>query len=253
MVARIAKRLSSNDWWSTQSTAFGLLAVSRLAEKSQLGKGMSYALTLNGKRTEKFSERAISRIDLPVPDGKASVKIENTGKALLYARLVRTGTPLAGQEKASSSGLGLSVSYTLMDGTSIDPARIEQGTDFMAVVNVTHPGVSNGYQQLALSQLFPSGWEIATHGSKARWQERHKAPSPIRTSATTVCSPTSTCGAGKRTPTACCSTPATPGGTTCRARCARPCTTIRSTRGAWAAGWRWWRRAVRWRPSHRSG
>ena len=160
VVARIAKRLSSNDWWSTQSTAFGLLAVSRLAEKSQLGKGMSYALTINGKRTEKFSERAISRIDLPVPDGKSTVRIENTGKNLLYARLVRTGTPLAGKENPISSGLGLAVEYTLMDGTSIDPARIEQGTDFVAVVNVTHPGVSNGYQQLALSQLFPSGWEI---------------------------------------------------------------------------------------------
>jgi uncharacterized protein YfaS (alpha-2-macroglobulin family) len=52
------------------------------------------------------------------------------------------------------------VSYNLMDGTPVDPRRIEQGTDFMAVVTIAHPGVVNGYQQLALSQLFPSGWEI---------------------------------------------------------------------------------------------
>lgn len=160
VVQRIAKKLSGGDWWSTQSTAFGLLAVSRLAEKSQLGNGMSYTLTINGKAQEKFSERAISRVDLPVPDGRTSVKVENTGKALLYARLVRTGTPLAGQEKPSSNSLTMSVEYTLMDGTRIDPARIEQGTDFVAVVTVTHPGVVEGYQQLALSQLFPSGWEI---------------------------------------------------------------------------------------------
>ncbi|MBK9175740.1 MAG: hypothetical protein IPM46_05260, partial [Flavobacteriales bacterium] len=160
VVQRIAKRLSSGDWWSTQSTAFGLLAVSRLAEKSQLGKGMSFTLTVDGKSTEKFSEKAISRTELPVPDGKRSVSVSNSGKNLLYVRLVRSGTPLAGNEKPSSSGLNLSVNYTLMDGTIIDPARIEQGTDFMAVVNVTHPGVASGYQQLALSQLFPSGWEI---------------------------------------------------------------------------------------------
>jgi len=160
VVQRIAKKLSSNDWWSTQSTSFALLAVSRMAEKGQLGKGMSYALTIDGKRTEKFSERAICRIDLPAPDGKSNVKVENTGKALLYARLVRTGTPLAGQEKASSSGLNLAVSYQLMDGTPVDPSRMEQGTDFIALVTLTHPGVAAGYQQLALSQLFPSGWEI---------------------------------------------------------------------------------------------
>ncbi|MBL0125944.1 MAG: hypothetical protein IPP83_00510 [Flavobacteriales bacterium] len=38
VVQRISRRLSSEGWYSTQSTAFGLLAVARLAEKSQLGK-----------------------------------------------------------------------------------------------------------------------------------------------------------------------------------------------------------------------
>lgn len=157
---RIAKRLSGGDWWSTQSTAFGLLAIARLAEKSDLGKGMSFTLTADGKSTDRFSEKAISHTDLPVPDGKKSVSVANSGKNLLYVRLVRTGTPLAGQERASSSGLDLSVAYTLMDGTPMDPSRIEQGTDFMAMVTVTHPGIVDSYQQLALSQLFPSGWEI---------------------------------------------------------------------------------------------
>ncbi len=160
VVQRISRRLSSEGWYSTQSTAFGLLAVARLAEKSQLGKGMSFTLTAAGKRTEKFSEKAICRVDLPVPDGRASVSVSNTGKNLLYVRMVRSGTPLAGNEKPSSSGLNMSVSYTRMDGMALDPSRIEQGTDFMAMVTVTHPGVASGYQQLALSQLFPSGWEI---------------------------------------------------------------------------------------------
>jgi len=160
VVQRIAKRLGDEAWYSTQSTAFGLLAVARLAEKSQLGKGMAFTLTVGGKSVEKSVQKAISRVDLPVPDGRGAVSVANTGKNLLYVRLVRTGTPLAGEERASSSGLDLSVEYKLMDGTAIDPARIEQGTDLMALVTVRHPGIAGGYQQLALSQLFPSGWEI---------------------------------------------------------------------------------------------
>ena len=67
VIQRIAKRLSSEGWYSTQSTAFGLLAVARLAEKSALGKGMSFTLNVGGKSTERFSEKAISQTELPVP------------------------------------------------------------------------------------------------------------------------------------------------------------------------------------------
>ncbi|HEY0978556.1 MAG TPA: hypothetical protein VGE21_13875, partial [Flavobacteriales bacterium] len=36
----------------------------------------------------------------------------------------------------------------------------EQGTDFQAVVTVQNPGLNGYYAQLALTQVFPSGWEI---------------------------------------------------------------------------------------------
>lgn len=160
VVQRIAQRLSAEGWYSTQSTAFGLMAVARVAEGSKLGKGLSYTLSVNGKAGDRFSSKAISRTDLPVPDGKGELGITNKGENLLYVRLVRTGTPRAGEERAMSNGLYLSVDYMLNDGTPLDPERITQGTDFLAVVRVQHPGTADAYQQLALSQIFPSGWEI---------------------------------------------------------------------------------------------
>ena len=160
VVQRIAKNLSNDGWYSTQSTAFGLMAVARLAEKNPLGKGMSYSLTVAGKSQERSSAKAIARTDLPAPNGKGAIGITNTGKTLLYVRLVRIGTPLAGEERAASNGMDLQVAYFSSEGKPIDPARLAQGTDFMAVVTVKHTGSSGGYQQLALTQIFPSGWEI---------------------------------------------------------------------------------------------
>ncbi|MBP6312289.1 MAG: hypothetical protein KA408_08490 [Flavobacteriales bacterium] len=160
VVQRISKRLSAESWYSTQSTCFGLMAVARLAEKSQLGKGLSYSITLNGKAQDKFSEKAISRTDLSTPDGRSSVTLNNTGKNLLYVRVVRTGTPLAGEERATRNGLNMTVSYENLNHDPIDPKRIEQGTDFIAVVTVSHPGILGPYHQLALTQVFPGGWEI---------------------------------------------------------------------------------------------
>jgi uncharacterized protein YfaS (alpha-2-macroglobulin family) len=160
VVQRISEMLSSEDWYSTQSTAFGLLAVARFAEKSDLGKGMSYVLSIDGKGGERFSEKAISRADLPKPDGSTNFTLENKGRNILYARVVRTGTPLAGNEPALANRMQIDVTYHRMDGTPIDPGSIDQGTDLMAVVQLHHPGIGDNYYQMALTQVFPSGWEI---------------------------------------------------------------------------------------------
>lgn len=160
VVQRIAKRLSSDSWHSTQGTAFGLMAVARLADKGDLGKTMRYRLTVAGKTTDRVSNKAFSQVDLPVPDGNARVALTNTGDNLLYVRVVRTGTPMAGGEKAQARGVVMDVSYRTMDGEPIDPARIVQGTDIVAVVTVANPGGGGALKNLALSQVFPSGWEI---------------------------------------------------------------------------------------------
>jgi uncharacterized protein YfaS (alpha-2-macroglobulin family) len=161
LVQRLAKRLSSDDWYSTQSTAFGLLAVARLAEKAPVGKGMDISWAEDGKAAQqRHSDKAIMRTDLAAPDGKRGYTLRNTGKGLLYVRLVRTGTPLAGEETASSSNLSMEVKYVGQNGTPIDPTNIAQGTDFTAVVTIKHPGTGSAYEQLALTQVFPSGWEI---------------------------------------------------------------------------------------------
>ena len=47
-----------------------------------------------------------------------------------------------------------------MKGDPIKPQSLEQGTSFMAEVMLTNPGQRGKYQQMALSQVFPSGWEV---------------------------------------------------------------------------------------------
>jgi uncharacterized protein YfaS (alpha-2-macroglobulin family) len=49
-----------------------------------------------------------------------------------------------------------------MKGKTIDITTLEQGTDFMAVVNIRSL-ISRYYTNLALTQIFPSGWEIVNY------------------------------------------------------------------------------------------
>ena len=56
--------------------------------------------------------------------------------------------------------LKMNVSYISQDGKAIDVASLSQGTDFIAKVVLTNTGKKGNYAQMALNQIFPSGWEI---------------------------------------------------------------------------------------------
>jgi uncharacterized protein YfaS (alpha-2-macroglobulin family) len=47
-----------------------------------------------------------------------------------------------------------------MQGSEIDVTSLEQGTDFVAEVTMSNPGSKGDLYELALTQIFPSGWEI---------------------------------------------------------------------------------------------
>jgi alpha-2-macroglobulin len=97
---------------------------------------------------------------LTEPDVASAVEISNNGKGPLFARVIRTGVAVEGRETEAESNLKLSVTYKTMDGTAIDITNLQQGTNFVAEVSVTNPGLKGKFNELALTQIFPSGWEI---------------------------------------------------------------------------------------------
>jgi uncharacterized protein YfaS (alpha-2-macroglobulin family) len=162
LLKELSKKMTSQRWMSTQTTAYCLLAAAKFIGANDANSEMAYTLTINGQ-TENVSsdEKPIMKHVVKV-DGIAtgSVSIKNKGEVPLFMNLVLTGVPLMGEETISQSGLNVTVKYLDVDGYEIDPARIEQGTDFMAEVSITHPGVRADYKEMVLDQIFPSGWEI---------------------------------------------------------------------------------------------
>jgi uncharacterized protein YfaS (alpha-2-macroglobulin family) len=153
--------------------------VSRISAGQTPDKAMHFTATIAGvKGKERMSQKPIVRIDLPAPDGKKKVSIANTGQGVLYVRLVCTGIPVAGEEHPSSNGLAMDVRYETMDGYAIDPGSLTQGTDFQAVVTVQNTGTRGDYQELALTQVFPSGWEV--RNSRLEGTESAQANSPYQ-------------------------------------------------------------------------
>jgi uncharacterized protein YfaS (alpha-2-macroglobulin family) len=161
MLTRVADKLGDSDYWmSTQTTAYCLIAV------AEYTKGFPASANLNA--SVKLGEQDINVNEMGyftqvnILDADKSMKIEATNKsgAPLYARLIRQGIPLEGREKSDAKNLSMSIKYYDNEGGELDIRNIKQGTDFKAIVTVKNPGTRGELKELALTQIFPSGWEI---------------------------------------------------------------------------------------------
>ena len=157
----ISASLSSESYWmSTQTVAWCLKSVGSFASSEKRGE-IKFKYTYNGKDVSASTELPFAQVTLPVDGAKsAALKVVSESKGTLFVRLIAEGTPARGNEQEAANNLGINVSYTDTDGAPVDPTRLEQGKEFMAVVTVSNPGSRGALKNLAINQIFPSGWEI---------------------------------------------------------------------------------------------
>ena len=157
----LASKLGDDSWYSTQTTAYSLLAIAKFCGTNQSANKLQFQYSLDGKSATVNSNEYINSLTTNFKGNVATVV--NKGNNVLFARLILQGQPLAGQNDFLPNKpdvLGMSVSYKRLNGTSIDPTTLKQGTDFYAEVTIKNPGRMGYYEQMALTQIFPSGWEI---------------------------------------------------------------------------------------------
>lgn len=159
----IANKLGSDSWMSTQTTAYCLLGVSKFLGDNK-SDYMQFDYLLAGKNSSSINAKIpVYQVEL-VPDEDDQITIKNTGKSLLFVKLVQSGTPLSDDRTEQQSHLMMNVKYKDLDGTPLSPDTIEQGTDFKVEVTVKNPGTKGYLREMAINQIFPSGWEI--HNSR---------------------------------------------------------------------------------------
>jgi alpha-2-macroglobulin len=162
LAMKISEQLSKDYWMSTQTTAYCLLSMAKFSGVSETSKSLSFTYKLNdGKTINAATTKPVSKISMGIPrsSSEGKINIENKGKGMLYARVVLLGIPETGNEKKTENNMTMKVEYKKMDGSAIDISSLEQGTDFVAMVTVLNPS-PNYYKDMALTQIFPSGWEI---------------------------------------------------------------------------------------------
>lgn len=154
----IAKDLSSNQWMSTQTTAYSLLAMGKMVIKNG-GKDLKLSYTINGKTETISTKNAIAQRRIPLIDGTNELSLTNEKDNLVYVRILNSGKLKLGEELTEQRGFSISTAYKDVQGNTIDVSKLQQGQDFVATVNITN--LTNDFvNDVALTQIFPSGWDI---------------------------------------------------------------------------------------------
>ncbi|HLN54450.1 MAG TPA: MG2 domain-containing protein [Bacteroidales bacterium] len=162
LLKEICDRFSSEAWYSTQSLSWGLLAYMKWTEMIPAGTNgqMKISVSINNRKDEisAGSKELVSRaIDLK--PGNNSVVVNNTSANPVYVTLTRQGIPVTTDATEASKGLSMTVEYSDLKMKPLDQANLVQGTDMMVIVKVTNNTFAR-IENLALTQMMPSGWEI---------------------------------------------------------------------------------------------
>lgn len=161
LVRDISKSLSNQNYWmSTQTIAYCLKSIGQFVA-SEKRDGVNFSYTYNGKSINASTQLPLVQVQLEIKGvQKNSISLTNSSKAGLFIRVINTGTPSRGNEEAQQSNLVVNTSFTDSKGNQLDVTKLEQGTEFYATVTVKNPGLRGTYENMALAQVFPSGWEI---------------------------------------------------------------------------------------------
>lgn len=161
MLEQISAVLSSQEWLSTQTTAFALVAATAYIDKF-VGKldGLNCEVTTGGHTETVKVSKTIWQQELPTNQPQINVQVKNNGESTLYTRLITASAPYEVVKERIMSGLSMSITYYNDKGNVINIADVKQGSDITAEITIRNTGVSGTYDNLALSYLLPSGFEI---------------------------------------------------------------------------------------------
>ncbi|HEY8509063.1 MAG TPA: alpha-2-macroglobulin family protein, partial [Steroidobacteraceae bacterium] len=160
LMRSIAAELSSRNWYSTHAVAFSLMAIARATRGSDT-YSYSFEHNVGGSMVKVKADTPMVQLPIPQPDQAGRVvTIRNTSQRVLFVTTSVRGVPKAGEHDEHASDLELQVTYTDDEGRIIDTLdKVEQGTDLIVTVDVRNASGMR-IDNIALTQIFPAGWEI---------------------------------------------------------------------------------------------
>ncbi len=153
LLTYIQQQLESNNWLSTQTLGYSLLAIAPTLSSQGGDSQNSFSITFEGKNFE-----GKDTLKLPFDDIKG--KITSQSAFPLYIAQVWDGILLEKDIKPSAKKIALERSFVDEKGNAIDVASLPSGSTFYLKLTLTNADKIVIVDNVAITQNLPSGWEI---------------------------------------------------------------------------------------------
>ncbi len=149
---------------STQDVSQCLITFAKfLKDLESVEDSISYTIKLNQSAVAIKNMLTEQPTTYPFDDkslDESMIALKNNGNAPMFVSIDLSGLPKRDDSPAEAQDLELSVNYFNDANEKIDPTEIKKGTDFIIEYKIKHTGSRLKYENLALSTIYPSGWEI---------------------------------------------------------------------------------------------
>ncbi len=172
LATKLTQQMSKEEGFTTQSTAFAIMALARMSEK-QSGS-LNFSWTMNGKKQSAVKSAKVL-YTLPVEtkkSGQGILTVRNAGDGTLYANVVSRVQLTNDTLPEIANKVRLAVTYADASRHQMSIDQVKQGTDFYAIVSVTNLSAAESLNSLALTHILPSGWEIYDEHQKGDFTYR---------------------------------------------------------------------------------
>jgi uncharacterized protein YfaS (alpha-2-macroglobulin family) len=168
LLEELSREMTGRGYLTTQELGSFFRAVGKFVLAAGGGgeTGLTLTYRLNGAEPAVLSTgKALIQAELPWAEPML-IEISNPTNKILFPRIIARGLPAPGTESETASGLALSVRYEILGtpgaGAAILgdlPAELKQGTDLAVLIRVAN-SLNYRVNEIALTALMPSGWEI---------------------------------------------------------------------------------------------
>ena len=146
-------------WHSTQTTAYSLIALSNYVKNTSSSLDFSFGTQKNISGIH--LNKPLYSFDIDEMDMGKKYFIENKNKkSAIFINIITYGKPLQSTDERESNNIEMNIVYIDKNGNKLDVHNLKMGQEFEAVVSIKRLNGLKDYRNLAVSQIFPSGWEI---------------------------------------------------------------------------------------------